>query len=182
MARAKKHRATKVQGRISPTEALHILMDGGLSGYHAAARLDQAVKTNDCKLWHDGELMAPDYFARLLVIVARLEADDGWQAFVTGNPLRIMVPGKRWVFEFDADQVKALLSQRKPDTQPTRRKPGRKITGNWRLVAAHRMHTIREEELRTPTAKELCEHCAVTCGYAPDDSEMRDLMRFLINE
>jgi hypothetical protein len=68
------------------------------------------------------------------------------------------------------------------DARSDRRKPGRKITGNWRLVAAHKMHTIREEELRTPTAKELCEHCAVTCGYAPDDSEMRDLMRFLINE
>jgi len=68
------------------------------------------------------------------------------------------------------------------DARSNRRKPGRKITGNWRLVAAHKMHTIREEELRTPTAKELCEYCAVTCGYAPDDSEMRDLMRFLINE
>jgi hypothetical protein len=68
------------------------------------------------------------------------------------------------------------------DARSDRRKPGPKITGNWRLVAAHKMHTIREKELRTPTAKELCEHCAVTCGYAPDDSEMRDLMRFLINE
>src|SRR5262249_23219691 len=56
------------------------------------------------------------------------------------------------------------------DARSNRRKPGRKITGNWRLVAAHKMHTIREEELRTPTAKELCEYCAVTCGYAPDDS------------
>jgi hypothetical protein len=127
-----------VQGRISPTEALHILMDGGLSGYHAAVRLDQAVKTNDCKLWHDGELMAPDYFARLLVIVACREADDGWQADVRGNPVRIMVPGKRWVFEFDADEVKVLLPRVNPSEPhadevlpPARAKPGTKPTDDW---------------------------------------------------
>jgi len=180
----------QAQKRITPTEALHILMGGGLSAHAAAARLDQAVKTNECRLWHHhadeaapdyfDEPVPPDYAAQMLTIVAHVEADGRWQGQVVGVPYK-----HPWIFEFDADEVRALLSRAKlPGPQPTpeRRKPGRKITGNWRLVAAHKMHTIREEELRTPTAKELCEHCAVMCGYTPDDSEMRDLMRFLINE
>jgi len=182
VARAKKRRATKVQGRISPTEALHILMDGGLSGYHAAARLDQAVKTNDCKLWHDGELMAPDYFARLLVIVARLEADDGWQADVRGNPMRPLVPGKRWVFQFDAGQVKALLSQRKLDTQSTRRKPGRKITKGWRLFAAHAAYEFKKEHGQLPSGPELAQICDDALGYQPDPSEIAKLLRYLVGD
>jgi len=76
----------QAQKRITPTEALHILMDGGLTAHGAAARLDQAVKTNECRLWHHpadeatpdyfDEPVPPDYAAQCLTIVAHVVG--GW--------------------------------------------------------------------------------------------------------
>jgi hypothetical protein len=63
-----------------------------------------------------------------------------------------------------------------------RRKPGRKITKNWRLTAAVELDNFMKEKERTPTAPELAERVDRKLEYCPDDSEVRDLIRFLINE
>jgi len=62
------------------------------------------------------------------------------------------------------------------------RKPGQKITGNWRLHAAAELHRIREEERTTPTALELAEWVDNKLGYFPDPSEVRKLIRFLLSD
>ena len=173
--------------RCSQTEALHILMNGGLLAHPAAARLDQAVKTNDCELWHDGELMAPDYFARLLVIVARLEADGSWQADIRGNPLRPMVPGKRWIFEFDADQVRALLlrANDRPSEPPAhdraqlpqRYRPGTRYTDDWPLemvpelirIAHHPVDREMLGNLEGQLVPHMKKYLEEEIGWAPKD-------------
>src|SRR5262249_28927710 len=63
-----------------------------------------------------------------------------------------------------------------------RRKPGRKITKNWRLTAAVELDNFMKKEGRTPTAPELAQRVDRKLMYHPDDSEVRDLIRFLINE
>src|SRR5262245_22433011 len=68
------------------------------------------------------------------------------------------------------------------DAARTGRKPGKKITLDWRLHAAAELHRVREQERRTPTAPELAEWVDNKLEYCPDDSEVRKLIRFLIGE
>jgi hypothetical protein len=63
-----------------------------------------------------------------------------------------------------------------------RRKPGRKIIKNWRLTAAVELDNFMKEKVRTPTAPELAERVDRKLTYHPDLSEVRTLIRFLINE
>jgi hypothetical protein len=62
-----------------------------------------------------------------------------------------------------------------------RRKPGKKITGKWKLVAANELHRIVIiEKSLPPTAAELAEYCDGKLGYMPDLSDMQKLIRELI--
>jgi hypothetical protein len=63
-----------------------------------------------------------------------------------------------------------------------RRKPGQKIIKNWRLTAAVELDNFMKEKGRTPTAPELAERVDRKLMYHPDPSEVRRLIRFLINE
>jgi hypothetical protein len=107
---------------ISPTGALKLLLDSKLSIHAAAARLTTAMHTNECRLWCNDNLLPPHYIVTSLVVVARTEAD--------GRPRADVVSGVReaWVqqvynFEFDADEVRALLPPLKssPESPPAAR-------------------------------------------------------------
>jgi hypothetical protein len=63
-----------------------------------------------------------------------------------------------------------------------RRKPGQKIIKNWRLTAAVELDNFMKEKGGTPTAPELAERVDRKLMYHPDPSEVRKLIRFLINE
>jgi len=63
-----------------------------------------------------------------------------------------------------------------------RRKPGRKIIKNWRLTAAVELDNFMKEKGRTPTAPELAERVDKKLEYYPDESDVRKLISFLINE
>ena len=63
-----------------------------------------------------------------------------------------------------------------------RRKPGQKIIKNWKLTAAVELDNFMKEEGRMPTAPELAERVDDKLEYYPDESEVRYLIRFLINE
>lgn len=53
----------------------------------------------------------------------------------------------------------------------------------WRFEAAAFAHDFYKKKKRTPTAGEIAEHLQLTCdGWAPDESDIRDLLRFLIHE
>ena len=178
----------QAQKRITPTEALHILMDGGLTAHGAAARLDQAVKTNECRLWHHpadeatpdyfDEPVPPDYAAQCLTIVAHVEADGRWQRQVRGVPFRPWT----WIFEFDADAVRALLSRAKlPGPQPTpeRRKPGPELRHDWREAIMREVIRRLLASEKMPKAPAMLQFCEDTLGYQPDIRAMQRLLREL---
>ena len=178
----------QAQKRITPTEALHILMDGGLTAHGAAARLDQAVKTNECRLWHHpadeatpdyfDEPVPPDYAAQCLTIVAHVEADGRSQGQVRGVPFRPWT----WIFEFDADAVRALLSRAKlPGPQPTpeRRKPGPELRHDWREATMREVIRRLRASEKMPKAPAMLQFCEDTLGYQPDIRAMQRLLREL---
>jgi hypothetical protein len=70
------------------------------------------------------------------------------------------------------------------DAQPTpqRRKPGRKITGGWRLFAAHVAYEFKEEHGRLPSGPELAQICEDALGYQPDTSDIAKLFRYLLGD
>ena len=179
----------QAQKRITPTEALHILMDGGLAAHAAAWRLDQAVKTNECRLWHHpdpADEAAPDYFdepvppnyaAQMLTIVAHVDADGRWQGQVRGVPYE-----PPWIFEFDADEVRALLSRAKlPGPQPTpeRRKPGPELRHDWREAIMREVIRRLLAGKKMPKAPAMLQFCEDTLGYQPDIRAMQRLLREL---
>jgi len=169
----------QAQKRITPTEALHILMDGGLTAHAAAWRLDQAVKTNECRLWHHpadeaapdyfDEPVPPDYAAQVLTIVAHVDADVPFRA-------------RTWIFEFDADEVRALLSRAKlPGPQPTpeRRKPGPELRHDWREAIMREVIRRLLAGKKMPKAPAMLQFCEDTLGYQPDIRAMQRLLREL---
>jgi hypothetical protein len=68
------------------------------------------------------------------------------------------------------------------DAGPTtsdRRRPGPKITHNWKRRLAAELHRIIEDERRIPTAQELAQLCRNWWDWEPDLSEIQKLMRYL---
>src|SRR5262249_3526850 len=110
----------------------------------------------------------------------------GWQAEARKEEAWVFVVRRKGLDKHYPAVTAATPIERQPDDEhgadDSKRKPGRKITGNWRLEAAAEMHRIRKDEGKTPSAPELCEFCDTTLGYYPDESEMRRLIRFLLGE
>ena len=107
-----------MSGRLSPTEALCLLMASGLSAHDAADRLNTGIRTNKCRLWCDGNMVPVAYIVTSLVAVARTEADDRWRADVVSSTREPWEkPAASYVFEFEAVEVKALLPPT-PEPQP----------------------------------------------------------------
>src|SRR5262249_52762972 len=63
-----------------------------------------------------------------------------------------------------------------------RRKPGPKITRNWRLHVAAEAHRVWEKEGRIPGAPELATFCGKKLGYVPEETDIRKLLRVLLSE
>jgi hypothetical protein len=70
------------------------------------------------------------------------------------------------------------------DAQPTpqRRKPGQKIKKGWRLTAAVELDGFIKEKGRRPSGPELSERVDKKLKYYPDESDVRKLMRFLLDD
>lgn len=74
---------------------------------------------------------------------------------------------------------------RTPTPGPTtsdRRKPGPKIKRNWRLHVAAEAHRIWKEEGSMPGAPELAAFCGEKLGYVPEETDIRNVLRFLLSE
>jgi len=69
------------------------------------------------------------------------------------------------------------------DAQPTpqRRKPGQKIKKGWKLTAAVELDGFIKEKGRRPSGPELSERVDKKLEYYPDESDVRELMRFLLD-
>jgi len=68
------------------------------------------------------------------------------------------------------------------DAPSDRRKPGPKIIKNWKVTAAVELDNFIKEKGSTPSGPELAERIDQKLKYCPDESEVRKLIRFLINE
>jgi len=66
----------------------------------------------------------------------------------------------------------------------SRRRPGRKPDyPRWRLEAAAFTHRFFRKEQRMPSAGEVAAHLQTKCdGWEPDETDIRDLLRFLLRE
>src|SRR4029077_356435 len=107
-----------VSGRLSPTEALCLLMASGLSAYDAADRLNTGMRTTKCRLWCGGNELPVAYIVTSLLVVARTEADGRWRADVVSSTREAWEkPAASYVFEFEADEVQVLLPPT-PEPQP----------------------------------------------------------------
>jgi hypothetical protein len=185
MARPKQ--ATKAPERISPTEALRLLLPE-FSPHAAAARLTTAIRANECRLWCNGDVVPVAYIATSLIMVARTEADDRWRADVVSSSREAWErPRDFYVFEFDADEVRALLPRAEasaPDESAAsrRRKPGPKVKKDWRLHAAAHVYDVKKKTGRTPPASEIAQYCEDTLDYQPDSSEIQKLLRYLLGD
>jgi len=129
--------------RCSPTEALELLMRGGLSAPAAAKRLTDAIHDPDiCRLWCDCKLVKPHFAVRLMV-EPRYDEDEGrWMARI------VSAVGEAWEkpdkpvykwgtkdeleaapydWKLDVDEVKALRPQ------PELERPWPTVSGsvNW---------------------------------------------------
>jgi hypothetical protein len=107
-----------VSGRLSPTAALCLLMGDGLSAHDAADRLNTGMRTKKCRLWCDGNELPVAYIVAALLVVVRTEADGRLCADVVSSTREAWEkPAASYVFEFEADEVKALLPP-PPEPQP----------------------------------------------------------------
>jgi len=181
-------KAKKKGERISPTDALRMLLPE-LSAHEAALQLTLAMHGNKCRLWCNGNLLPAGDVANSLRVVARIEADGSWRAEVVSS-VREAWENRIYSFEFDAEEVRALLSRAKapeppsaePAAPPQRRKPGPKIKENWKLRVAVECYRVKQKEGRTPSAAELAQFCENETGYQPDVSDISKLLRILLDE
>jgi hypothetical protein len=71
------------------------------------------------------------------------------------------------------------------DAQPPKkggRKPGPKITKDWRRHVAAEMNRIIENEQRIPRAAELAQFCENKLRHQPDERLIRELLRYLLGD
>jgi hypothetical protein len=101
---------------ISPTEALKLALsrDPHRSIHDVVQDLTEWIRRNRCRLWCNGNLLSPDYIATSLVVVARTEADSRPRADVVSSVRELWVQ-QVYKFEFDADEVRALLPSNSDD-------------------------------------------------------------------
>jgi hypothetical protein len=180
MARPKK--AKEAPERIPPSEALRLLLPE-LSAREAALQL-----SNKCRLWCNDNLLPADYVANSLRVVARTDANRRWRADVVSS-VREAWEDKVYNFEFDAEEVRALLRRAEAHAPsaaeppaPRRHKPGPKIKKNWKLRVAGECDRIMRKEGRRPSAPELAQFCENETGYQPDVSEINKLLHVLLDE
>jgi hypothetical protein len=63
-----------------------------------------------------------------------------------------------------------------------RRKPGPKVTKDWRRHVAGQVDRIMENEKRIPSAPELAQFSENKLGYQPDERAIQQLLRYLLGD
>jgi hypothetical protein len=169
-------------------------MSAGLPEHDAADRLTTGMRSKKCLLWCDGQEVPVHYIATSLVVVAREK--DGNADVVSSRGEAWRKGPESYAFEFDAEEVKALLRPT-PTSQPTttsdypaddkpRRKPGTKAKDDWPLlVAAKLIYMARydPEALENVDAliKPMKEFLQDEIGWAPKDpKQVREKIVFLL--
>jgi hypothetical protein len=196
-------RPRRARRRLSPIQAVELLLTEipypfviGLDHLAAAEWITEAVHNDDCHIWRDGKKVSKAEAAHLSILAnfkfkhedrdacSIWERDEGtWDVTVRDDRFDQPEEG----YEFDADEIRRLLPETEAPERPAaaameRRKPGKKTTAKWKLEAAIEMRDFVKQKGRKPTAPELCERIDNKLNYYPDESEMRKLMRLLLDE
>jgi hypothetical protein len=102
---------------------------------------------------------------------------EEWYFFVRRRELDRLYPVRA-----ASDQPTIPAAQPAQDDAPPRPKPGQKITKGWRLTAAVELDGFIREKRRRPSGPELSERVDKKLKYYPDESDVRKLMRFLLDD
>jgi hypothetical protein len=102
---------------------------------------------------------------------------EEWYFFVRRRELDRLYPVRA-----ASDQPTIPAAQPAQDDAPPRPKPGQKITKGWRLTAAVELDGFIKEKGRRPSGPELSERVDKKLKYYPDESDVRKLMRFLLDD
>jgi len=101
---------------------------------------------------------------------------EKWRFFVGRRELDRLYPVRA-----ASDQPTIPAAQSAQDDAPPRPKPGQKITKGWKLTAAVELDGFIKEKGRRPSGPELSERVDKKLEYYPDESDVRELMRFLLD-
>jgi hypothetical protein len=121
-----------------------------------------------------------------------------WNVQASWNPeegvwVEPYVDGRCFVRRADLDKwyPTPTMTDQSDDTPSTptttskhdaRRKPGRKITHDWRLHVAAEVHRLKAGGKVTPTAEALAQFCYNKWKWQPDESDINKLLKYLIND
>jgi hypothetical protein len=99
-----------MSGRCTLVDAINLLVPP-LKLMEAAAKLTQAVNSNDCRLYCNKDEPVKAHIAAVAKVVLDVEKDGRWTADIVSTG-----PGLGWAkgaytWEFDVDEVKALKPQ-----------------------------------------------------------------------
>jgi hypothetical protein len=102
---------------------------------------------------------------------------EKWHFFVRRRELDRLYPVRA-----ASDQPTIPAAQSAQDDAPPRPKPGQKITKGWKLTAAVELDGFIKEKGRRPSGPELSERVDKKLKYYPDESDVRKLMRILLDD
>ena len=109
--------------RITPTDALQILLRASQQPDDAALQLTMAMRGNECRLWCNDSPVATK-IKLTLAVEARAEPDGRWGATIVSIAREAWEhPRDYYLWEFDDNEVAALLpppSDRAADDEPRR--------------------------------------------------------------
>jgi hypothetical protein len=114
MAEADAEHTTRAPSeKISVSEAFHLLLAAQLQPHVARHRLNEAVLTNEVRLWvNDSEgamvVVNPNFIATHLRVAAQTEPDGRWIAYIA--PTKALVPMK-YIWEVDRAEIENLLGK-----------------------------------------------------------------------
>ena len=100
---------------------------------------------------------------------------EEWEFFVRRRELDRLYPVRA-----ASDQPTIPAAQSAQDDASPRPKPGQKTKG-WKLTAAVELDGFIKEKGRRPSGPELSERVDKKLEYYPDESDVRELMRFLLD-
>jgi hypothetical protein len=178
---ARRKRATKKKTRISPTDALDLLMTQ-MAAPAAAKRLQDELHHRNIRIWRDGKLVRPAEVGHLSIAAISDDANpDRWHACVDDDRWD-PVPGE---YEFDADEIWALLPRSKaepPSAEPAaseRVKPGPDPQHDWPDAVTLEVIRILRAGGKFPKAPAMLNLCRTKWDWEPDPRQMQKLLKHL---
>lgn len=134
---------------ISVQEAFHLLLAARLQPHAARHRLEEALLTNEARLWVNGTVVDVNFIASHLRVAARTEPDGRWTAHI--EPTRALVSAE-YIWEMSLAEVEGLVGapQSGETPEPATTKEG--LAGQIiQALFGHPPHEIPKSKAKTGT-------------------------------